>query len=1054
MAKLFQPTVVIGLGGTGKGVLLALKKMIVENSPNGMADYPLLRLLSIDTDTRFDEISSSIQTVRKSELSLSREKEVSFLHADYGIVPELSNFPNIASWFPLKFKHDLSPTELERGAGQKKPIGRFSFAWNADSVRHVLENLLRNPVDVETAKRSAIGSANLSPFTNVFICGSVCGGTCSGTFLDLAYLVRFIAASLNRKIYIYGMFALSSIFEGFGGDANIKPNCYASLLELDHFMNRINFANPHRRFFPAYKNIGESQWNYSRSAENTPFDFPFLFDKTNDAGFSLNSPKAFSEMVARFVYLLTGHEVADQWQSMDNNVRKLLDTSYRIEILNKPNNYRSMGTFSVLFPRRMVSQICAHRLASEYFKKILDDSYNPQEIENLVFRFLDDTKFNPKNSLLFSLFDSYHQENSQLQSFREFIDLRRDEFLDDAANVDKREIVQKVREWRESMEKIVGDYKRQNAITARNMREKFLSDYKNRICDFVDLSLKKDESNRTSDGEARVVRGSIVRALKFTERLESVFLEAAESFRKDGEEAQDSLANLERDFRSALDDLDSAADGFFSTKSKIAERLETAVNALVDFLNARRAILVFDWARQLLNGIREENNVLRYDGLLAELAKSKLVLQRGVNEFSAIGAETESYLKSKRNYEANYQCDVLFDYKEDVDGVYEKLLKEKGEDFVFEDLSKKLKDDENGFGNDYSNIGTLSREQMRLELLKITESYFFELVSRVNVADKLLKNPEKLNLLLNGNYYNNASIYLNLDGAELARVNLSLESNTFFAITIPDRMGDVPYETCPCRESGLAGSDKKSCPVDENFDLYKGEKACPNYPNCLKKHILDNAPRNLVIVPTEERAEVNIVATVAGFPLHAVSTASVCKPIYAQRRERFSVDEIHAFGKVEFDDIYEKSEDVTNLEKSFRRTLIFAFAVGRLSVQPLSVDFVTQRDLQAQRQDKPSLHLAQNLEDVMIRFQSTRSADQEMVKQIQNEMDFFKNAVKNDKADLKERVFLRLKKSFDEMSQKLPDGFNVNDSELLNDVSKELCGKALIEESATINWGV
>ena len=54
MDKIYQPTIVIGLGGTGKNILLSLKKIIAENSPNGMADFPFLRILSVDTDVSFN----------------------------------------------------------------------------------------------------------------------------------------------------------------------------------------------------------------------------------------------------------------------------------------------------------------------------------------------------------------------------------------------------------------------------------------------------------------------------------------------------------------------------------------------------------------------------------------------------------------------------------------------------------------------------------------------------------------------------------------------------------------------------------------------------------------------------------------------------------------------------------------------------------------------------------------------------------------------------------------------------------------------------------------
>ena len=239
------------------------------------------------------------------------------------------------------------------------------------------------------------------------------------------------------------MLALSSIFEGIQGDANIKPNCYASLVELDHFMNPFTYGNKYRRFFPAYKNIGPKQWDYEKSAENKPFDFPFLFDKTNAAGFSLNSSKAFSEMVARFIYLLTGHEVAEEWQSMDNNVRKNLDTTYKRELYQKSNDYRAMGTFSVMFPRRMAVQLCAYKLADVYLEKILDDSYNPQEITNLVERFMNDSKFNPQSDLLKELFDKYTDSDSNTDSFASFIENRKEEFISECEDSEKKEIVQK-----------------------------------------------------------------------------------------------------------------------------------------------------------------------------------------------------------------------------------------------------------------------------------------------------------------------------------------------------------------------------------------------------------------------------------------------------------------------------------------------------------------------------------------------------------------------------------------------------------------------------------
>lgn len=64
MAELYQPTLVIGLGGTGKNIILALKKMIAENCEHGMADFPFLKMLSIDTDRAMPHVQSAIKQLK------------------------------------------------------------------------------------------------------------------------------------------------------------------------------------------------------------------------------------------------------------------------------------------------------------------------------------------------------------------------------------------------------------------------------------------------------------------------------------------------------------------------------------------------------------------------------------------------------------------------------------------------------------------------------------------------------------------------------------------------------------------------------------------------------------------------------------------------------------------------------------------------------------------------------------------------------------------------------------------------------------------------------
>ncbi len=1049
MSKIFQPTVVIGLGGTGKGIILALKKMIAENSKGGMTDYPFLKVLSIDTDNAKPSNSSAIKTISESELNLNTERETFSLRTNFNVIPDLKNFPEIDSWFPPSLHHNLIPAELEKGAGQKKPIGRFTFAWNAQDIYTRLQNLLSNPVDVQTAKDRAVGSDNLSSFTNVFICGSICGGTGAGTFLDIAYLVRYIASTLSsRTIYIYGMFSLASMFEGIQGDAQIKPNCYASLMELDNFMSDLNFANPFRQFYPAYKN-----WNpdYKSSAGNSPFDFPFLFDKGNTDR-SLNSPAAFNEMAARFIYLLTGSEVAQDWQSMDNNVRKNLDTTYKKELYNKPINYRSMGTFSVMFPKRMVIQLCAYRLMKEYFVKILDDSYNPQEIENITIRFLNDVKLNPASDQFEVAFGQFRESDGSSRDFTEFLETEKDNLLDE--DTAKEEIVSTVRDWKVGMEKRLSEFKQRNSSTGRDVREHFVGLLDKRIAELVDLKLQKDESNLTVDGNPRMIRGSIVRAYKVLSKIESLYSDAKIDFKKKLESAEEEAKNKELDFNTAIDDLEEAVNGFLSTKGKIHDRLETALTACTDYLNAKKSVLIYGWSIELLTDILE-NGLPKYDGLVKEVEGRRKGLDSGMHIFRDINEEVASFLDNSRRYEPDKLCDVIFDYDTDVEGMFKSVMAEQTEDHVFEQISDALKLDQ-AFGPSYANIAGKNSMQVIRIILKATEKFFFDPVNKVSIARKLIENPDKLNLLRNGNYYSNARVYLALDGGKLSEVNINLEQQTFFAITVPDE-----YTGKPC--AGLKGSlnsnaNERICPVDANPDKFQGKDACPLYGKCLKKIILEHAPQNLAIIPTDENSEVNILQTVAGFPLLSVSSAmNNCRPIYNQlveknkkENESRGVEEerVHMFGNVRFDDLGIKTEDPGVALKKFKDVILLAVAVGRLVVQPLSIDFITTADLRLDRRDKPSLHLGRDFDEVYRRFQSTRANDLAAIKQFQDEMGKLLEAVSSNEKQ-RDVVFAKMKSIFEKISHEIPKGLTTVDLDRINSIAKEKFGSPLVEKAET-----
>mgnify|MGYP002854125942 CR=1 FL=1 len=1052
MAELYQPTLVIGLGGTGKNIILALKKMIAENCEHGMADFPFLKLLSIDTDRAVPHTQSSIKTVKDESLFLNPNREVFQLQANFGIAPDLNDYPQIHEWFPDSLKSSLRPADLSRGASQKKPIGRFTFAWNASEIYEEINAFMRAPVDVKIAIDKNIGS-KLSKEINVFICGSVCGGTGAGTFLDTAYLVRYCnhIAGNDYKVKIFGMLALASMFDGIQGTANVRQNCYASLVELDHFMNKVNCENPYRSFTPAYKDFKP---DYTASGSNKPFDYSFLFDNFGK-GVALNSQSAFSEMAARFIYLLTGHELGTHWTSMYNNVMANLERNYK-NLNNKDIHYSGMGTFSILYPKRMIVQLCAYNLSKEYLAKILDDSYAPQEVENLAKNFLKEIKMNPLTNQLEDSFDVFNEPNGFKGSFKDYIENAISDFEEQSVVTDKKDLKDELIHWKKDIDEKVIEFRNLNSTRAEKIRESFLAQLKKELELLLDLHEHKLGVKKNSDGTDLADRGSIVRAFNFVECLIKIFTEAKDKYRRIRNDSESTMRNLNGDFETALSDFDEAVDNIFATKKKIAEAKEKLLNVCRDLFNAQKKNYIADWCFQLFTDILW-NDVPKFDGLIKELESYRNKYRKAILTFKEIDADINKFLDNNRRFEPNPLFAVIFDYEKDVLQAYKNLVEEKSEEFIFGELSDSVTQD-GAFGKEYLGVANKTSTLVNIDILNATEKFFFEPINRVNISDRILETPEICDRLEQGTYFEATPIYLGVEDMVMNREGLTFKDSTFFAISIPDE-----YEGKPCKDiKGVVRGNgvNNMCPMEQDPDKYQKEP-CPMFNKCLKQKLLHHAPSNVAITPTSEISEVNIMHSIAGYPLYALSSVmNNCKSVYEeakakQQRENeesgTDYEEINMFGSLQFDALDEKSIDPRKQQNEFRKLLLVAFIAKRLKVQALSIDFVTERDLMQDRKDKPSLHLGNSMNKVMVRFQSSRLADKKDIAQFEKEVGHFKEKLSGNE----DKFYAEAEKLYTAIKNELPSGFIPDDLDLMNDVVKEITNKALFDtkESPGSLWG-
>lgn len=1056
----FQPTVVIGIGGTGKNILLSLKKMIMENSVNGMADYPLLKLFSIDTDVNPCQykITSDIETV-KDEFQLDPNTESLRLGAD-GIVstPNLDNFPQIKEWFPGTEVWHLNPNDLVKGASQMKPVGRFSFAWNAQKIRDRLYGILSTTVDTESARRNHINGSNLKGFTNVFICGSISGGTGSGTFLDMANMVRFVAKQAGITVKVYGILALASIYDHVSIGSNLRPNCYASLVELDHFMNPDTFNSPKRMFYPAYRDVGPNDWDYTNSSNYYAFDYPYIFDKTNEDGLSFTDPVQFAQMAARFIYLLSGSDVANGWESAESNLQIKPDRA-----LNKPVRYRAMGNTAVIYPRRKISQLCAFKLASEYFKEIFNDSYGTVEIGRLVDRFLNDTKTNGENEYLEESFSMFKTGNgNEVVPFSEFLEDQKDGVLEEAFDLvknEKKEILRTIDVWQEDMNNYLSRFKLENSVAPRDMKPGFMNSFKKRISDLLDLRTVEDTANPLQDGSKRMVRGSIVRARDFTAGVLAKYIKFEEVYHKKEDESKSAIGDLKDTFEEKLEELKGAIGSVIPSEKKIKSCLEETCNAYVEFLNAQKDQIVAGLIRQFFNEITDVGGTHLAEGVIKELQDIKLNLDNGIIKLKKVAETTDDFIFRNKAEATGSFCVEVFDYKKDVENMFNSLMDNKdfGKEQIYTALSNSLKE-KDAFGEDYSRVGSsLASPAITNILLRASEKFFFEPVSNVNIRKRLLEEPDKLDALVHGTYLANAKVYVKLNGEEMSRSGMDLKGKVYYAMSIPN---ESEYQRYCSGLNGVSDGKPFSCPFDEGGELANSEEVCPLYSKneCLKSKILKSATSDLSIVYSEDMSEINILKIATGFPLRAVTSINgqyreeYMKKIREQnetnRMNGTNEEVVHMFGPVKFADLNEKEERPQDLSLKFKKYLLMALAVRRLELDLVGVKFYTEKDVMNDR-DEPSLYLGRDFAEAAKLAESLRFDDITKVDEVEKSVAAIVESA--DTPERKEKCWTMLKETYSAYMQKLPAGFTEDDLDLLDQLAIDICGKTVKEAKVKRN---
>jgi hypothetical protein len=321
----FRPTVVIGLGGTGYGALLKLKKRFVD--AYGFIP-PIVRFLSIDT-TENAEGTARSEPAADGALD-HNELYVLQVGNPAGLVNGTN--PHIDEWWPA----DIPTSAIIAGAGQVRARGRLALFARAQDVYGRIRRAVDDVRNIRNQKQMYADQFQVSTRAGVevHIVGSLAGGTGSGLFLDIAFMARDVIGNDEQSNFT-GVLLLPSLFTRYAGTSLVKPNAYGALKEIEHLSTT-------KAAFPI--DYGMRRVDVARP----PFDVVYLVDSINEQGRTVMEQSELLGLIADGMYVQIGSQIGTDSANAVDNIKTQIATAGRVK--GRSPQYCSFGVASLTMP--------------------------------------------------------------------------------------------------------------------------------------------------------------------------------------------------------------------------------------------------------------------------------------------------------------------------------------------------------------------------------------------------------------------------------------------------------------------------------------------------------------------------------------------------------------------------------------------------------------------------------------------------------------------------------------------------------------------------------
>lgn len=251
------PTLILGVGGTGRWVLTHLKKTLLDGGLGKLPDNVRFTLLdsseSEEVNVLRDYAGKNV-TVEFAGVTLSPD-EMLLIGGNLSELIGATKDAALKGWFPHDNYQSLSEQEkdLSRGTGGRRPPVKASLIQKlrqgvsasppeqqytvSKDARELWQLLVENYQEILGDGRNA----------RIVVVGSLAGGM-SGVLVDLAYLVRRAGHSVTPSegsVFVEGYFTTPNVVRNVASNRDrLEINAFSTLRELQRFQLMQGFSAP------------------------------------------------------------------------------------------------------------------------------------------------------------------------------------------------------------------------------------------------------------------------------------------------------------------------------------------------------------------------------------------------------------------------------------------------------------------------------------------------------------------------------------------------------------------------------------------------------------------------------------------------------------------------------------------------------------------------------------------------------------------------------------------------------------------------------------------